>query len=719
MWTLLCEIDSTRSDRYGRKACQLLAPLQEGLPLPDSWVLSTEQLAALRENPALALQAARELLTLAPEVPRFLLRSSSPHEDRPNQSAAGLFKSVPCAAREGSLVEGLNEMAASMSDPDLSRLLGLEPGTVPLAILAQENLSFGIWVTVECDGGRAESSRLRAEGFARRPGFRLQFELLAPSKGRDSHWREELVTADERMSEAVEPIESVLALARKAVESQSGPWLLELGATSKGPVLLQRRPVQSLAPAGSPPPRARTSIREDPPFADTPLFASDEEKHWEHDVTHSPDPLCPLLAGIFVRWIREKGEGHPTRLIHGRWYDRANGERAEPSVDATEAVRWLKDALHDWTSRRIPRLRRGLATLSAECSPLPSPSKWPRFVEAWLAWQSEYFDGAASGLRRAASTILFDLRRRGLSPPPLPSTVALQRERAMDELAVRLKELDEEERERALEHFLVRHGHVAPGPTDGRGVPWREDPDPLLAELSHRTTAEAATQGSGEASPSTRSKEEPAAQLAVRALAELEDDDDLLARAYALFRACALDLQAWIQPEAETAAILDLLPDDLDRFVTDGPDCDPERFATAYARGAALVTRWDTEFERENPRDSDRVAVGSTLRGQALAEGEAEGAPCILSSAQAGGGPPRGAILVVPLVLPSDAIVFSRCAAVICESGMVLGHAAVLAREKGIPAVVLPGACRRLARVRRARVDGGRGRVDILSVRDE
>jgi len=70
-------------------------------------------------------------------------------------------------------------------------------------------------------------------------------------------------------------------------------------------------------------------------------------------------------------------------------------------------------------------------------------------------------------------------------------------------------------------------------------------------------------------------------------------------------------------------------------------------------------------------------------------------------------------------VLPSDAVVFSRCAALICESGTVLGHAAVLAREKGIPAVVLPGACRRLARVRRARVDGRRGRVDILSVRNE
>ncbi len=719
MWTLLCEIDSTRSDRYGRKACQLLKPLQEGLPLPDSWVLSTERLAALHGNPALAKQAARELLTLAPEVQSFLLRSSSPHEDRPSQSAAGLFKSVPCAAREESLVDGLNEMAASTTDPDLSRLLGLEPGGVSLAILAQEKLSFRIWVTVECDGGRAESSRLRAEGFVREPGRRLQFEFLASSKGRDSHWREELVAEDERMSETIEPIESVLALARRAVESESGAWLLELGTTNHGPVLLQRRPVQSLAPAGSPPPWAKTSLREDPPFADAPLFAGDGEKHWEHDAAHSPGPLCPLLAGIFVRWIREKGEGHPARLIHGRWYDRAESERSGPRANETEAVRWLEDALNDWTSRRIPRLRRGLATLSAEFSPLPSPSKWPRFVEAWLAWQSDYFDDAASGLRHAATTILLDLRRRELSPPPLPPTVALQREREMDELATRLKKLNEEERERALEHFLVRHGHVAPGHTDGRGVPWREDPGPLLAELSHRAQPDAAIQGSKEASSSTRCKEEPAAQLAVRALAELEDDDDLLARAYALFRACALDLQAWMQPEAERAEILDLLPDDLDRLLASGPECDPERFATARGRGAALAARWETEFERANPRDSDRVAVGSTLRGQALAEGEAEGTPCILSTAQAGGGPPRGAILVVPLVLPSDAVVFSRCAALICESGTVLGHAAVLAREKGIPAVVLPGACARLARVLRARVDGGRGRVDILSVRNE
>ncbi|HKI84174.1 MAG TPA: PEP-utilizing enzyme, partial [Candidatus Krumholzibacteria bacterium] len=105
--------------------------------------------------------------------------------------------------------------------------------------------------------------------------------------------------------------------------------------------------------------------------------------------------------------------------------------------------------------------------------------------------------------------------------------------------------------------------------------------------------------------------------------------------------------------------------------------------------------------------------------GKALAAGSAIGELCILPSAQSAGGPPAGAVLVVPLVLPADAIVFSRCSALICESGTVLGHAAVLAREKKIPALVLPGACSSLARVARVRVDGNRGEVEILSFHEE
>jgi phosphohistidine swiveling domain-containing protein len=212
---------------------------------------------------------------------------------------------------------------------------------------------------------------------------------------------------------------------------------------------------------------------------------------------------------------------------------------------------------------------------------------------------------------------------------------------------------------------------------------------------------------------------ESAAHLAVRAFASLEDDDDLLGRVYALFRGCALDLEAWLVPEAESAEILEVLPDDLEELLDRAPGERRERFARARARGRALVARWEAEFARENPLPEHRIGPGSILKGKALATGSASGAPCILPSAQSAGGPPPGAVLVVPLVLPADAIVFSRCAALICESGAVLGHAAVLAREKKIPALVLPRACSSLAHAARVRVDGSRGEVEILSMREE
>jgi pyruvate,water dikinase len=58
---------------------------------------------------------------------------------------------------------------------------------------------------------------------------------------------------------------------------------------------------------------------------------------------------------------------------------------------------------------------------------------------------------------------------------------------------------------------------------------------------------------------------------------------------------------------------------------------------------------------------------------------------------------------------------FPRLAAVITDIGAPLSHAAIVARELGVPAVVGCGdATMRLKTGDRVRVDGGRGIVEIL-----
>src|SRR5205085_1026753 len=57
-----------------------------------------------------------------------------------------------------------------------------------------------------------------------------------------------------------------------------------------------------------------------------------------------------------------------------------------------------------------------------------------------------------------------------------------------------------------------------------------------------------------------------------------------------------------------------------------------------------------------------------------------------------------------------------RAAGLVMETGGVLSHGAIVAREFGLPAVAgISDAVRRLRTGQRVRVDGGRGTVDVLS----
>ena len=75
-----------------------------------------------------------------------------------------------------------------------------------------------------------------------------------------------------------------------------------------------------------------------------------------------------------------------------------------------------------------------------------------------------------------------------------------------------------------------------------------------------------------------------------------------------------------------------------------------------------------------------------------------------------------GEILVAVTTNVGWTPIFPRAAAVVTDVGAPLSHAAIVARELGIPAVVGCGnATMRLKTGDRVRVDGGRGTVEILN----
>jgi phosphohistidine swiveling domain-containing protein len=72
-------------------------------------------------------------------------------------------------------------------------------------------------------------------------------------------------------------------------------------------------------------------------------------------------------------------------------------------------------------------------------------------------------------------------------------------------------------------------------------------------------------------------------------------------------------------------------------------------------------------------------------------------------------------ILVTPVTDPVWSSLFLRLAAVVTEMGGILSHAAIVAREYGIPVVVsLPEATRRIQDGQRIRVDGAAGLVEVI-----
>jgi len=97
------------------------------------------------------------------------------------------------------------------------------------------------------------------------------------------------------------------------------------------------------------------------------------------------------------------------------------------------------------------------------------------------------------------------------------------------------------------------------------------------------------------------------------------------------------------------------------------------------------------------------------------AAGSVEGFVRRLSSPDEGDGLQRGEILVTSLTNIGWTPLFPRAGAIVTDIGAPLSHAAIVARELGIPAVVnCRDASSRLHTGDKVRVDGTRGIIEIL-----
>ncbi len=103
------------------------------------------------------------------------------------------------------------------------------------------------------------------------------------------------------------------------------------------------------------------------------------------------------------------------------------------------------------------------------------------------------------------------------------------------------------------------------------------------------------------------------------------------------------------------------------------------------------------------------------LAGVPLSAGVAEGPALVLEEPTVAVPEGEPFVLVCPSTDPAWVPLFVRACGLVIETGGILSHGAIVAREFGLPAVAgLPGVTRRLRSGQRLRVDGTTGRVVVL-----
>jgi len=273
-----------------------------------------------------------------------------------------------------------------------------------------------------------------------------------------------------------------------------------------------------------------------------------------------------------------------------------------------------------------------------------------------------------------------------------------------------------------VERFLDRFGHLSDSGNDFTATPWRENPGLIL----QMAVAHAQTQGGSglrqrfedlELPPMRRAMARPLYKRARRFRLHREAVGSLYTYGYGRLRAYFLALG--------------------DRLVQRGILDSPEDIFYLYMdeiRSIAYNNRFETVHEQVAKRKAEielvrdislpeiiygdevppmESCVGQNLHGIPTSRGCYTGPAKVVHGIQDLGKIEEGDVLVVPYSDVGWTPLFAKAGAIIAESGGILSHSSIVAREYGIPAIVsVPGACQLLDNIL-VTVDGYRGDVLI------
>jgi len=279
----------------------------------------------------------------------------------------------------------------------------------------------------------------------------------------------------------------------------------------------------------------------------------------------------------------------------------------------------------------------------------------------------------------------------------------------------------------SLEAWMTVHGHRGPGEFDLASPRWRERPDEVRTMAQRmRGGPDPAALHHNHLEAARREIERLRSRLAGRRRAEFdrrlalvhryirfrEDGKYYLIVGCDLLRDLALEAARRLRLDADDVFLLTF--DELSGALRSGvvpQDLLAERRTRRQAEARLLVPHVIDAAEIEDLGRPPTLVCGEHCAAFAVSHGTASGPARIVRSPETAGDLGKGYVLVCTSTDPAWTPLFVGAAALVLEQGGTLSHGAIVAREMGIPAVVLAGATAMFADGETITVDGHNGAV--------
>jgi pyruvate,water dikinase len=277
-----------------------------------------------------------------------------------------------------------------------------------------------------------------------------------------------------------------------------------------------------------------------------------------------------------------------------------------------------------------------------------------------------------------------------------------------------------------VDTFLARFGHLSDSGNDFSAPRWREQPDVVVhMVLESQATTPGASLGWEDVAPHASRLGRPILHRLFRRAATFRRQREAVSFQYTfgyeLFRSTFLAIGARL---VERGALQ--LADDIFYLTLD--EVRGAVRSGAPAPGPIVATRReavDAAADLELPEiifGDDFVprvrtaAIAATLRGVPSSRGTYRGPVRVIRSSADFGRLSRGDVLVVPYSDVAWTPLFARAGAVVAESGGMLSHSSIVAREHGIPCVVSVPDALQLTDGAIVHVDGFGGVITVESM---